>query len=57
VSLEQVGGISNVQNFFQSEKQLFTGIVLMFFIQFGGYNVVSFFAASILTLDMEEFNG
>lgn len=29
----------------------------MFFIQFGGYNVVSFFAASILTMDMEEVEG
>ena len=34
---------------------ILTGLVLMFFIQFGGYNVSSLFAAKILQMDANKF--
>ena len=35
---------------------ILTGLVLMFFIQFGGYNVSSLFAAKILQMDMSKIH-
>jgi hypothetical protein len=35
-------------------RSILTGLGLMFFIQFGGYNVSSFYAATILQMDVDK---
>jgi hypothetical protein len=44
----------SIREKFYFYKSILTGLILMFAIQFGGYNVVSLYAATILQMDADN---